>query len=299
MIKALKGHVREMKASHVRDGHARVSFERMENALTIQAFTIEWSPFLSSLFPDGLEQDSFTQDSDVDLDYSIPLPDEPTPLAVGTQAMTRRSKEGSDELPTLFPLGNFTNPTRLRAGSGENVPPPNKMLPQTDHISTSQAGLLQPLHQPFNLSAPLMAKSISSGGTSAFSGVPGSLPNVPSHHGRVSRAFVNTLGKFGRWKGKLSGRSTVPMPRAPDGEPEWDLELNATGDAFTVRGGLNEYLKRMDLPPIADPGTPRPVRSSLDEAESRTSMSSGDGMRVESAREVRPVTQFSMFINVS
>lgn len=79
---------------------------------------------------------------------------------------------------------------------------------------------------------------------------------LPFHHGALSRAFVNTIGKLGRWKRVLNARNSaqVPNPAASDVSP-FDLEPNATGDLLTVRGGVEQYLKMIETQTPKSPST--------------------------------------------
>ncbi|KAF8512938.1 hypothetical protein BU17DRAFT_53758 [Hysterangium stoloniferum] len=75
-----------------------------------------------------------------------------------------------------------------------------------------------------------------------------SQPGFASQHSAISRAFVNTIGRLGRWKRVLNARSAVPAPHCGD-LSQFDLEPNAAGDLLFVRGGMEEYLKMLNLAP--------------------------------------------------
>jgi hypothetical protein len=89
-----------------------------------------------------------------------------------------------------------------------------------------------------------------------------SLVPMPMHHGPLTRALVNTMGRIGRWKRGLGARSTMSMvatvgsagcvdASAYDG----DLGLLGMGmgsgmsgvEVVAVRGGVEEYLKMCGL----------------------------------------------------
>lgn len=81
--------------------------------------------------------------------------------------------------------------------------------------------------------------------------LPGVMPSsatLPVHTNVLSRALVRTVGKLGRWKRHLSSRSSMPTQLTQGNDVSaFDLELNATGDLLTVRGGVEQYLKIFDL----------------------------------------------------
>ena len=85
---------------------------------------------------------------------------------------------------------------------------------------------------------------------------------LPFHHKPLSRAFVNTMGRLGRWKRVLNPRNTTntggnsrtqttsvdPLDVSP-----FNLEPNATGDLLMVRGGVEQYLKMIDHQSTTNP----------------------------------------------
>jgi len=138
--------------------------------------------------------------------------------------------------------------------------------PGTPPTSTADTAILQqPLHlailshaQPAELtSSPSSATLRQHGGV--FVPSPSTLP---FHHKPLSRAFVNTMGRLGRWKRVLNPRSTVgaggnsrtqtttadPLDVSP-----FNLEPNATGDLLMVRGGVEQYLKMIDHQSTTNP----------------------------------------------
>ena len=142
------------------------------------------------------------------------------------------------------------------AGKGPGIPP----------TSTTDTPILQqPLHlailshaQPAELtSSPSSATLRQHGGVF----VPGP-STLPFHHKPLSRAFVNTMGRLGRWKRVLNPRNTAGTggnPRTPtttadplDVSP-FNLEPNATGDLLMVRGGVEQYLKMIDHQSTTNP----------------------------------------------
>ncbi|KAJ7607320.1 hypothetical protein FB45DRAFT_846796 [Roridomyces roridus] len=81
------------------------------------------------------------------------------------------------------------------------------------------------------------------------------------HHNSLSRAFVNTIGRLGRWKRVLNQRSGGGL-RAPSGI---DLELTVGRDLLSVNGGVQQYLKMIEpatapsIPSVAPSPSPAPT----------------------------------------
>ncbi|KAG8706245.1 hypothetical protein FRC09_002508 [Ceratobasidium sp. 395] len=88
-----------------------------------------------------------------------------------------------------------------------------------------------------------------------------SLMPMPMHHGPLTRALVNTMGRIGRWKRGLGARSTMSVAASAgcvdSSAYEGDLGLfvGAAGpsgggsgvEVVAVRGGVEEYLKMCGL----------------------------------------------------
>ncbi|KAH7913649.1 hypothetical protein BJ138DRAFT_1145718 [Hygrophoropsis aurantiaca] len=164
------------------------------------------------------------EDSDVDLDF---VPDE-------IAAQPKSIFHGGD------PTNAFT------FGSSVSSPPR-----PTAVASASAAILQQPLQMNILQQSRASSASISSTNDlhSAQSSMPITLP-----HSALSRAFVKTIGRLGRWKRVLNSRSTVQTALAvPANVSAFDLELSATGDLLTVRGGVEQYLKMIEP---SSPATP-------------------------------------------
>lgn len=128
-------------------------------------------------------------------------------------------------------------------------PPILPLSPQI--VSLQNRSTATPSANTILLSQPLSAtilghvKSSKPGTDTPLTQTPTSLP---VQHSAISRAFVNTIGRLGRWKRVLNARSSVSPPHCGD-VSAFDLELNATGDLLSVRGGVEEYLKMLNLSP--------------------------------------------------
>ncbi|KIY44884.1 ras GEF [Fistulina hepatica ATCC 64428] len=93
---------------------------------------------------------------------------------------------------------------------------------------------------------------------------------LPMHHSALSRAFVKTIGRIGRWKRVLNSRAAVrpPVGTCADGAT-LDLEQGPYRDVLSTRGGVERYMKAIadscrsntshgaPTPPL--PTTPKPL----------------------------------------
>ncbi|KAL1664585.1 hypothetical protein GGF50DRAFT_54504 [Schizophyllum commune] len=83
---------------------------------------------------------------------------------------------------------------------------------------------------------------------------------LPVHHNALSRVFVKTIGRIGRWKRVLNSRALPPAPMNDSGNVSaFDLEWNVSRDMLTVQGGVGAYLKMIGQP--EDQGEAAPKQS--------------------------------------
>ena len=131
--------------------------------------------------------------------------------------------------------------------------------PGVSPVSVADAAILQqPLHLAI-LSHPQPTELTSSSSSATLRAhnavfVPGP-STLPFHQKPLSRAFVNTIGRLGRWKRVLNSRNTIgasgdsrsqmtlvdPLDVSP-----FNLEPNVTGDLLMVKGGVEQYLRMID-----------------------------------------------------
>lgn len=79
---------------------------------------------------------------------------------------------------------------------------------------------------------------------------------LPIHHGALSRAFVKTIGRLGRWKRVLNSRSAARTSLGACAEVSaFDLEINVPQDLLTVNGGVERFLGTIGPPPTISPTT--------------------------------------------
>jgi len=151
-------------------------------------------------------------------------------------------------------------------------------LPQPFSVAVKGSGMASPsaadaaiLQQPLHLAIlshaqPTELTSSSSSSTlRAHNGffVP-SPSTLPFHHKPLSRAFVNTIGRLGRWKRVLNPRTAAGVggnaqlqatPVDPPDISPFNLEPNATGDLLMVKGGVEQYLKMIDQQSTTNPSS--------------------------------------------
>ncbi|KAJ7080018.1 hypothetical protein B0H15DRAFT_891079 [Mycena belliarum] len=87
---------------------------------------------------------------------------------------------------------------------------------------------------------------------------------LPIHSSVLSRAFVKTIGRLGRWKRVLNNHRAPGAVREPLGAGTdvgaIDLVLNVGRDRLTVNGGVQQYLKMIEhVPPVGPALLPSPV----------------------------------------
>ncbi|KAF9450741.1 ras GEF [Macrolepiota fuliginosa MF-IS2] len=74
--------------------------------------------------------------------------------------------------------------------------------------------------------------------------VPTPLPILPIHQSALSRAFVKTIGRLGRWTRVLNSRSLNRSPISACADVSaFDLDLNVSKDLLSINGGVETYLQ--------------------------------------------------------
>ena len=212
--------VKDCKEAHTRRRRSSVSAHKSSsNAPKPRPTHLLGEKFAEAIFKNE-------DDSDIDLDF---VPDDRVSIFLG-----------NGELSNSYAFGS----------TGVASPPRGGAIP-----SASAALLQQPLQRNI-LQQSRASISISAADTLTAQ----NLPPITSHHGALSRAFVKTIGRLGRWKRVLNSRQTVDTGIAvPANVSAFDLELSATGDLLTVRGGVEQYLKMLE------PQAPRtPVHANAD-----------------------------------
>ncbi|KIJ64268.1 hypothetical protein HYDPIDRAFT_112248 [Hydnomerulius pinastri MD-312] len=255
--------VKDCKEAHTRRRHGSASAR--------QSLSTKPRPthLLGEKFAEAISKSQ--DDSDVDLDFA---PDDRMSVFLGN---------GSDS-------GNA-----FSFGSAGIVASP----PRAGAITSASAAILQ---QP-------LQRNILQQSRASISVAPGTDPlaaqtatSLTFPQSALSRAFVKTIGRLGRWKRVLNSRQTVDTGIAvPANVSAFDLELSASGDLLTVRGGVEQYLKMIEPPSPATPvhpssdakGAQEPARHS--EAESETTLANSQSEEaktvVSSQQHLRSVTE--------
>ncbi|TFK36540.1 hypothetical protein BDQ12DRAFT_686594 [Crucibulum laeve] len=82
---------------------------------------------------------------------------------------------------------------------------------------------------------------------------------LPVHNSALSRAFVKTIGRLGRWKRVLNSRS------APRNVSAFDLEYRTSQDMFTMNGAAGNHIRMIQSQsspvskPLSPPSAPAPI----------------------------------------
>ncbi|KAI9060140.1 ras GEF [Trametes sanguinea] len=69
----------------------------------------------------------------------------------------------------------------------------------------------------------------------------------PFPHNTISRVFVNTIGRLGRWKRVMNQRAPIQPPLTAGMDVSaFDVEANETGDLLMIKGGVEQYLRMVE-----------------------------------------------------
>ncbi|KAI0742836.1 hypothetical protein C8Q80DRAFT_1190902 [Daedaleopsis nitida] len=117
--------------------------------------------------------------------------------------------------------------------------------PAQSHGASSNALDLVMMRQPLHMSilqygkqSPSVAAAVTPHPNAATS---------PFPHNTISRVFVNTIGRLGRWKRVLNSRTSIqPSMTVGVDVSAFDVEANETGDLLMVKGGVEQYLRMIE-----------------------------------------------------
>ncbi|KDQ17002.1 hypothetical protein BOTBODRAFT_222502 [Botryobasidium botryosum FD-172 SS1] len=216
IVRKLKKVVRECKATYVRQG----SFESVERPFSSITSVMSAPP---RTFKPSMDLD----DPDVDLDFA------PRPPSVSVRP----------RIPNFNAL-NVDNPPTHRRHSTALGTSTSGVSPAESANIRELGSLLSPAEGAPPAQALLPPLSILGSAKSAAPNIP-TANHLPMQHSALSRAFVNTIGRLGRWKRVLNNRSSVPAPLGCTDIGQFDLET--AGDLLTVHGGVEQYLRMLNL----------------------------------------------------
>ncbi|KIJ13685.1 hypothetical protein PAXINDRAFT_13439 [Paxillus involutus ATCC 200175] len=205
--------VKDCKEAHTRRRHGSSSAR--------QSVSTKPRPthVLGEKFAEAISKDQ--DDSDVDLDFA---PDERMSVFLGNGGE-------SGNTFTFGSAGAVASPTRA-----------------SGITSASAAILQQPLQR--NILQQSRASISVAPGTDPLAAQ--SPPPITFPQRALSRVFVKTIGRLGRWRRVLNSRQTVDTGIAiPANVSAFDLELS--GDLLGVRGGVEQYLKMIERPSEESP----------------------------------------------
>ena len=162
---------------------------------------------LGKSFAEAIKKAAEEEDSDLDLDF---LP--------------------GDANPEDFPSGFLTDPA-------------NAHLTVNNAVKGTAISPSRPTSMPLNILQRTDAPGPHTEGDMSFVQNP-SQTVLPIRHNSLSRAFMKTIGRIGRWKRVLNPKySTRPSSLAACGTVSaFDLEISAARDMLTTHGGVEEYL---------------------------------------------------------
>ena len=162
---------------------------------------------LGKSFAEAIKKAAEEEDSDLDLDF---LPD--------------------DANLEDFPSGFHTDPA-------------NAHLTINNAVKGTAISPSRPTSMPLNILQRTDAPGPHAEGEMSFVQNP-SQAVLPIRHNSLSRAFMKTIGRIGRWKRVLNPKySTRPTSIGACGTVSaFDLEISASRDMLTTHGGVEEYL---------------------------------------------------------
>ena len=134
----------------------------------------------------------------------------------------------------------------------EGTLPGFQIDPVNAHLSAIHVGAglspTRPTSIPLS-SMSILQRTDRAPGPESDSGVPfvQTSATLPIHHNALSRVFVKTIGRLGRWKRVLNSRSVGRTPLGACADVSaFDLELTVSGDLLSVNGGVEQYLKMIE-----------------------------------------------------
>ncbi|KAG2039064.1 hypothetical protein BDR03DRAFT_894502 [Suillus americanus] len=179
---------------------------------------------------------------------SLNIPTKPRPTHVlgekFAEAISSKQQDDSDVDLDFAPDEPPTHPQSIFHGDNSNAFSFNSGSVSSPPRAASI--LQQPLQMNI-LQQSRASTSAASSTTSDTTPTNSSPPPIVFPQSAISRAFVKTIGRLGRWKRVSNSRQTVDTGLAvPANVSAFDLELNATGDLLMVRGGVEQYLKMIE-----------------------------------------------------
>ncbi|KAG9310872.1 hypothetical protein JVU11DRAFT_8727 [Chiua virens] len=216
--------VKDCKEAHTR--------RRYGTSSARQSISIKPRPthVLGEKFAEAISKDQ--DDSDVDLDFA---PEERVSVFLGS----------GGESGTAFAFGSSSGVTSA---------------PRANAIASASTAILQQPLQRNILQQSRASISVAPGATPILAQAQ---PSITFPQRALSRVFVKTIGRLGRWKRVLNSRQTMDTGIAvPANVSAFDLELSASGDLLGVRGGVEQYLKMIE--------PQSPVTSGAGDLESET-----------------------------
>lgn len=164
--------------------------------------------FAKAIKTEAIKKAAEEEDSDLDLDF---LPDD----------------ANFDDFPSGFPTD-----------------PANAHLTFNNAVKGTGISPSRPTSMPLNILHRTEAPSIHAEGEMSFVQIPNPVV-MPIRHNSLSRAFVKTIGRIGRWKRVLNPKYSTRPPTslaACGAASAFDLEISAARDMLITQGGIEEYL---------------------------------------------------------
>jgi len=154
--------------------------------------------------------------------------------------------KNSSEISSRGPLSNLdvTTNAMVPASMGSlDLPPSLSILPPQRTSMSPVSATMGMLQQPLHMAMWGQAHASISNQMSHSVAIP---VGLPTQHGSLSRALVNTMGKLGRWKRVLNSRS-APVQSQLDcsGVSSFDIEQGYAGDLQIFRQPYGDLGQRV------------------------------------------------------
>ena len=161
--------------------------------------------------------------------------------AIKTEAIKKAAEEEDSDLDLDF-LPDDANFEDFSIGFPTD--PANAHLAFNNAVKGAAISPSRPTSMPLNILHRTDAPSLHAEGEMSFVQNPNPVV-MPIRHNSLSRAFVKTIGRIGRWKRVLNPKYSTRPPTslaACGTASAFDLEISAARDMLITQGGVEEYL---------------------------------------------------------
>ncbi|KAF7373596.1 hypothetical protein MSAN_00570000 [Mycena sanguinolenta] len=168
-------------------------------------------------------------------------------FAAATRKVTTEEEDSDVDLDFLPEEQALLAPSDINGGDIANA-----------HLSTVHLGSARTSTMPLSSISILQRTDPTADAQGAAAPFMHAQATLPIHHSTLSRVFVKTIGRLGRWRRVLNQRHTgvrTPLGACADVDAI-DLELTIGRDLLTVNGDVEQYLRMIEqVPPVVRPSS--------------------------------------------